>query len=108
MTASRASRAAQFLRRLPGSGRLALAIVVGLWVVAAFSPAASRAASDIRLENRLLAPSSAHLFGTDDLGRDLLARVVVATPISLGRTSFWTTSTSTCMTRPIPTPTTSM
>ena len=34
--------------------------------------------------------------------------VEVATPISCGRTSFWTTSTSTCMTRPIPTPTTSM
>ena len=70
-------------RRLPGSGRVALAVVVGLWIVAAFSPAASRAASEIRLENRLLAPSSGHLFGTDDLGRDLLARVVVATPISL-------------------------
>jgi peptide/nickel transport system permease protein len=80
---SRSSRAVRFFRRLPGSGRLALTIVVGLWVVAAFSPAASRAASDIRLENRLLAPSATHLFGTDDLGRDLLARVVVATPISL-------------------------
>jgi peptide/nickel transport system permease protein len=79
----RSRRASRFFRRLPGSGRLALAIVVGLWVVAAFAPAASRAASDIRLENRLLPPSATHLFGTDDLGRDLLARVVVATPISL-------------------------
>jgi hypothetical protein len=34
--------------------------------------------------------------------------VDVATPISCGRTSFWTTRTSTCMTSPIPTPTTSM
>ena len=34
--------------------------------------------------------------------------VEVATPISSGGTSFWTTSTSTCITRPIPTPTTSM
>ena len=34
--------------------------------------------------------------------------VEVATPMSCGRASFWTTSTSTCMTRPIPTPTTSM
>ena len=83
MSASPSSRAAGFFRRLPGSGRFALAIVVGLWIVAAFSPAASRAASDIRLENRLLPPSRAHLFGTDDLGRDLLARVVAATPISL-------------------------
>jgi peptide/nickel transport system permease protein len=69
--------------RLPGSAKVALAIVVGLWIVAAISPAASRAASEIRLENRLLAPSAGHLFGTDDLGRDLFARVVAATPISL-------------------------
>jgi peptide/nickel transport system permease protein len=83
VSVSASSRAAGFFRRLPGSGRFALAIVVGLWIVAAISPAASRAASDIRLENRLLPPSPAHLFGTDDLGRDLLARVVAATPISL-------------------------
>jgi len=70
-------------RRLPGSGKVALILVLGLWIVAAFSPAASRAASDIRLENRLLPPSGEHLFGTDDLGRDLFARVVAATPISL-------------------------
>jgi peptide/nickel transport system permease protein len=70
-------------RRLPGSGKVALLLVLGLWIVAAFSPAASRAATDIRLENRLLPPSTEHLFGTDDLGRDLFARVVAATPISL-------------------------
>ena len=34
--------------------------------------------------------------------------VDVATPMSCGRASFWTTSTSTCMTSPMPTPTTSM
>ena len=34
--------------------------------------------------------------------------VEVATPMSSGRASFWTTSTSTCITSPIPTPTTSM
>ena len=32
----------------------------------------------------------------------------VATPTSSGRASFWTASTSTCMTRPSPTPTTTM
>src|SRR5262249_61940542 len=51
-------------RRLPGSGKVALMLVLGLWIVAAFSPAASRAASDIRLENRLLPPSGEHLFAT--------------------------------------------
>src|SRR5213076_3260750 len=49
----------------------------------AYAPAAARAASEIRLESRLLPPSASHPFGTDDLGRDLLARVVAATPISL-------------------------
>jgi peptide/nickel transport system permease protein len=77
------SHARRFWRRLPGSGRVALAVVAGLWIVAALSPAASRAASEIRLDERLLPPSSAHFFGTDDLGRDLFARVVAATPISL-------------------------
>lgn len=77
------SRAGRFWRRLPGSGRVALAVVAFLWIVAALSPAASRAASEIRLDERLLPPSASHLFGTDDLGRDLFARVVAATPISL-------------------------
>jgi peptide/nickel transport system permease protein len=73
----------RLLRRLSGTGKAAFAVVLFLWIVAALSPAASRAASEIRLENRLLPPSAAHLFGTDDLGRDLFARVVAATPISL-------------------------
>ena len=34
--------------------------------------------------------------------------VAVATPMFSGCASFWTISTSTCMTRPMPTPTTSM
>ena len=34
--------------------------------------------------------------------------VAVATPMFSGGASFWTISTSTCMTSPIPTPTTSM
>jgi peptide/nickel transport system permease protein len=68
---------------LPGSGGVALAIVVLLWLVAAISPLCARRAAEIRLEERLASPSATHPFGTDDLGRDLLARVVVATPISL-------------------------
>jgi peptide/nickel transport system permease protein len=70
-------------RALPASGRVALAAVAALWLVAAVSPAFSARASAIRLEERLLPPSAAHPFGTDDLGRDLLARVIAATPISL-------------------------
>lgn len=69
--------------RLPPSGRVALGLVLILWVIAAVSPLLSERARDIRLEDRLLPPSAAHPFGTDDLGRDLLARVVAATPTSL-------------------------
>jgi peptide/nickel transport system permease protein len=58
-------------------------MVVFLWIVAASSPLFSARSREIRLEERLQAPSSAHPFGTDDLGRDLLARVIAATPISL-------------------------
>ncbi len=71
------------LARLPGSGRVALVVVAALWLTAALSPLAARAAADIRLAERLMPPSLAHPFGTDDLGRDLFARVVAATPISL-------------------------
>jgi peptide/nickel transport system permease protein len=77
------SRALRFGAALPASGRVALAAVVALWVVAAVSPAFTERAGAIRLEERLLPPSAAHPFGTDDLGRDLLARVIAATPISL-------------------------
>lgn len=70
--------------RLPPSARVALGVVVALWIVAALSPLARTRAGEIHLAERLLPPSSAHVFGTDDLGRDLFARVVVATPISLG------------------------
>lgn len=70
-------------RSLPSSGRIALVTVAILWLVAALSPWAGPAAREIRLEDRLLPPSSSHPFGTDDLGRDLLARVITATPLSL-------------------------
>jgi len=39
--------------------------------------------SRINLRERLLPPSSAHLFGTDTVGRDLLSRVLIGTRISL-------------------------
>ena len=69
--------------RLPPTGRVAAVVVILLWLVALGSPLLSERSRTIRLEERLRPPSAAHLFGTDDLGRDLLARVVTATPISL-------------------------
>jgi len=70
--------------RLPVTGSVALAVVILLWLAALVSPLFARRAAEIRLEERLAAPSATHPFGTDDLGRDLFARVMVATPISLG------------------------
>jgi peptide/nickel transport system permease protein len=70
-------------KRLPPSARVALAVVVGLWVVALCSPLLRARAGSIHLDDRLQPPSLAHPCGTDDLGRDLLARIVTATPISL-------------------------
>ncbi len=68
------------IRRLPASGRVALAVVALLWLVAAISPLFAERAAEIRLEDRLQAPSPAHPFGTDDLGRDLAARVASRPP----------------------------
>ncbi len=62
---------------------MALGVVILLWLVAAASPLFAARSREIRLDERLQAPSAVHPFGTDDLGRDLLARVVAATPISL-------------------------
>jgi len=76
-------RAVSLFRQLPASGNAAAAAVMFLWLVAFLSPLFAERASEIRLDERLRPPSAAHPFGTDDLGRDLLARVVLATPISL-------------------------
>ena len=63
------------------AGLLVLAIFVVLAIfapwIAPFDPAA------IHLHARLQAPSAAHWFGTDELGRDILSRVIFGTRISL-------------------------
>ncbi|WP_426323344.1 ABC transporter permease [Microbacterium sp. E-13] len=61
---------------------LAILAIVALWAVlpsvcAPYDPLASNT-SEI-----LVAPSFAHLFGTDDLGRDIFSRVVYGTRVSL-------------------------
>ena len=39
--------------------------------------------SDINIKDALLAPSRAHIFGTDHLGRDVFSRIIYGTRISL-------------------------
>lgn len=64
-----------------------IAAIVGsllLVLVAVLGPIVFSAAADTSsVPDRLLPPSLAHPFGTDDLGRDIFARVMVAARLSL-------------------------
>jgi peptide/nickel transport system permease protein len=54
-------------------------------IVAVFAPLfATHDPNAINLRGTLAAPGGAHLFGTDDLGRDVLSRVVYGARLSLG------------------------
>jgi peptide/nickel transport system permease protein len=62
-----------------------LLIVLGLMAMAAFAPwiaPYSPTEGDLRT-SRLLPPSAAHWFGTDDQGRDILSRIVHGSRITL-------------------------
>ena len=37
----------------------------------------------------LESPSSVHLFGTDELGRDVLSRTIYASQISIAKSKYW-------------------
>jgi peptide/nickel transport system permease protein len=60
---------------------LAGVIVIGVFILVAifapvFAPYPEQGAGRANVEDRLLAPSSQFLFGTDQLGRDILSRVI--------------------------------
>jgi peptide/nickel transport system permease protein len=60
------------------------AVLVALVIVAAFAPIAAPYAVDaLDLAHRRGAPSVVHWFGTDELGRDLLTRILFGARISL-------------------------
>ena len=62
-----------------------LAIVAGLVVMAMLAPLLSGGLSPLAqdLANRLAAPSAAHWFGTDELGRDVYARTLHGARVTL-------------------------
>ena len=61
-----------------------LLIVLGFFVLSVLTPTiAPYNPSTIDVNNILAPPSTAHLFGTDDLGRDVLTRMLYGTGISL-------------------------
>src|SRR6185437_16238496 len=64
---------------LIGAGLVALLIVA-----AVLAPLlGTHAVYDQNLNQRLLPPGAAHWFGTDDLGRDIFARVVAGSRVTL-------------------------
>lgn len=72
-----------FLRKNP-SFSLFLALAMCVWAVALFAPFfALQDPYEAVLADALQAPSSAHWFGTDKLGRDLFSRVIYGTRTSL-------------------------
>lgn len=83
---ARLGQAWRLLHILCGNGLalVGLAIVIGLVVVAALAPwIAPYSATDGVLTERLLPPSAQHWMGTDELGRDILSRVIWGTQITL-------------------------
>lgn len=61
-----------------------LVILLLLVIAAAFGPMiAPYEINDISISERLQGPTTAHWFGTDDLGRDVFSRVIIGARVSL-------------------------
>jgi len=84
------ARAGAFYRnwlafRQNGLAMVGLSIVLGLVFVAIFAPyLAPYGPTAQALDMRLQPPSSAHWLGTDELGRDILSRIIWGSRITLG------------------------
>ena len=79
-----AERGAQSAERPRGRLDPALLVAIGLVLIAVWAPVIAQHAPDaIDLAGRRAPPSAAHWFGTDDLGRDLFARVLFGARVSL-------------------------
>jgi peptide/nickel transport system permease protein len=79
------AREAPRARRRANTALISGALVVGVWVlVAAFVPwLAPHSPTDLDVMNRLEPPGSAHLFGTDEAGRDNFSRVLYGARITI-------------------------
>ena len=71
----RGSRAA--VGRMPVFERLALLSLLVLTLVAVFAPLLTPYDANARVDNAFSAPTWSHPFGTDEIGRDLLSRVIL-------------------------------
>lgn len=61
-----------------------LVVVLTMVLIAIFAPLIVKSSPyDSSLSNRLLKPTSEHIFGTDSLGRDVFSRVIYGTRVSM-------------------------
>ncbi|APH71892.1 ABC transporter permease [Aquibium oceanicum] len=83
----REARRAVWLLSRSFSSMLGLAIVVVFMILAVFgpwiAPYPEAALGSVNMEEMLQPPSWQHWFGTDDMGNDVLSRVIIGTRISL-------------------------
>ncbi len=76
-------RALALARRNPLAAA-GVVLIVAFTVFAVFAPwLAPQDPAHIELASRLSAPSAAHWFGTDELGRDIFSRIIVGARISM-------------------------
>jgi peptide/nickel transport system permease protein len=64
-------------------GLIGLVIIVGVVLIAIGAPLLAPADPTAQIARRLLDPSSEHLMGTDELGRDVFSRILFGSRISL-------------------------
>jgi peptide/nickel transport system permease protein len=73
----------KFARHQP-LGTISALVIVGMWAIAALSPLISPYPADEAFAGpRLASPSAAHWLGTDEVGRDVLSRLLVGSRLSL-------------------------
>lgn len=88
-TEEKRSRNSEWRRVVRGLRKSPLAVlgsvIIGILIaMAIFAPfLAPYSPTKMRLSERLSPPSSRHIFGTDDVGRDILSRVIFGSRISL-------------------------
>jgi peptide/nickel transport system permease protein len=71
------------LARNPTAAVSAVVLLLIILIAIFDDPIAPQGANEISVADRLQAPSWEHLFGTDDLGRDILSRIVLGASVSL-------------------------
>jgi peptide/nickel transport system permease protein len=78
-----ASALSQLARRQPLAAA-GILLLLGFVLAALFAPwLAPHDPTALNLDNRMASPAAAHLFGTDELGRDILSRTLYGARISL-------------------------